>query len=176
MGIIMFRKIKRFWPALFIYLLVTIAFTLVFSSKKPKVSEPAESQVAGVSRPRLGLDADLDGDGDLEHLKLNYDNSASQVTSIYVYDGADLAGSTPEGITFPPPLVETFKVFRLDSERSEDYFSFDFIAGPHQFERMFFGLYDDVVFPVCFTEKPTGPEDCLFYMDGPDELAVEDFF
>jgi hypothetical protein len=170
----MFKKIKRYLPAIFIYAIVIVALTFIITSKESEGEDTSESQVAGVEETRLGMDADLDGDGDLEHVKLNYDETESQVTSIAVYAGEELVGSTPEGITFPPPAVEPFKVFRLDSERSEDYFSFDFIAGPHQFERMFFGLYGDVVFPVCFKENPEGPEDCLFYMDGPDELVVED--
>ena len=158
-------------------ILVFIIAVLIFgrSFVKEKISQLSKSQVAGVEEELLELGADLDGDGELEYLKVNSDKDNFKVSSIVAYDSeGETIGSTPERITFPKPAVDSFRVFRLDSQQNKDFFSFDFIVGPHQFERMFFELYEGSILPVFFTEEIEGADDCLFYMGGPDYLLVED--
>lgn len=154
--------------------IAVLSFTIFFLIKQ-RTALPPETQIAGVEEESLEMSADLDGDGNLELVFLDSDETSSKVSSIIAYNSlGEIIGSTPEGITFPQPATDSFRVFRLDSEQNKDFFSFDFIAGPHQFERMFFELYEDAILPVCFTEEIKGPSDCLFYMGGPDYLLVED--
>jgi len=170
------KRIKRnLLIAPFLVIIIPALLFTIFSLLKQRPTSPPESQIAGLEEELLDMAADLNGDGNLEFVGLNSDENSSRVSSIVAYSSqGEIIGSTPERMTFPQPAMNSFRVFRLDSEESRDFFSFDFTAGPHQFERMFFELHKDSVLPVCFTEEKKWPGDCLFYMGGPDYLMVED--
>lgn len=121
--------------------------------------------------------ADLNGDGEKEYIVIEMpkDNSIAYLKSIKAYDKSNnVIASLPSEITIKVPMSDSAKIYRLNKNEPREYFSFDFIAGPHQSQTMFFGLTKDLLLPVCFIAQPEGPYDCLFYSGNVGYLPVID--
>lgn len=156
--------------------LFALAIGVVVQLSSSKKAPEGQEQVSKVSTTSHEMMGDFDGDGEIEYIELSSgEEGLRSTTSITVKElNGDVIGNIPEGISISMPMDDTFKVFQLADSIDKDFFSFDFIAGPHQFERMFFELYKDMVLPICFTKNVTGPYDCLFYTSRADGFIVKD--
>lgn len=125
------------------------------------------------------VNADLNGDGVLETLRLSYVNTEEDlsVTSLVALDkdGKEI-GSLPKSMPIPVPFSNSGKVYSPFATSKRQFVSFDFIVGPHSSETMFFALQDEAkeVLPVCLTNDVKGPESCLFWSGEVGELVVKD--
>lgn len=123
---------------------------------------PADSADSGKIR------MDLNGDGNQEFLVI-------EPGSMIAYDSAgNIIARKPEEITVPQPMVGSAKIYRLKETDRKEAVSFEFVAGPHQSQVMFFDLQKDQLLPVCLKEKVTGPYDCLFFIGNVGYLPVMD--
>jgi len=120
---------------------------------------------------------DLNGNGENDYVILGIpeEEQGNYLSSIKAYNpaGEEIA-SLPSEIGIKVPISESIKIHKLDTNNTKEYFSFDFIAGPHQSETMFFELRDNLILPVCHEEEVTGPYDCLFYSGNTDYLPLLD--
>lgn len=161
----MFENFKKIGALL---LLLTIAAGVIFATSKSLEKKSVE----GVRVENTEYEADVDGDGTQE--KVILEKSEERVNAIYIEDNGNESAATPEGFTTPIPIESSFRVYNLETASPADNFSFDFIAGPHQIERMFFGVFDDIVSPLCLKEEVESPYDCLFYTTIADGIIVRD--
>lgn len=137
---------------------------------------PNNQKASGTSANLQQTSGDFNGDGKMEYVETNKLGSAagSNVSISIVNSNGDTLAKTPDAITIKEPMSDSFTLFRLNSNEKKDFFSFDFIAGPHEFEKMFFGMYKDKVLPICLTKEVTGPYDCLFYTGKAGGFIVKD--
>lgn len=123
------------------------------------------------------LSADLNGDREKERVVLEMpdDESINYLKSIKVYDksGSEIA-SLPSEVTIKIPMTDSLKIYKLNENDPKEYFSLDFIAGPHQSETMFFEMRERLILPVCHKEDVEGPYDCLFYSGNTGYLPIKD--
>lgn len=121
---------------------------------------------------------DLNGDANQEFLVIdpgNQDQPAKNIKSMIAYDSAgNVIASKPDEITVPQPMVGSAKIYRLKETDRKEAVSFEFVAGPHQSQVMFFDLQKDLLLPVCLKEDVTGPYDCLFFTGNVGNLPVMD--
>ena len=169
------KKLQKKKVLLFLAFLALAVGGLVQLSSTKKTPEEKE-QVSEVITTLHEMTGDFDGDGELEYIELSSsEEGLRSTTSITVKElNGDVIGDIPEGISINSPMDDTFQVFQLADGIDKDFFSFDFIAGPHQFERMFFELHKDKVLPICLTNDVTGPYDCLFYTSRADGFIIKD--
>lgn len=120
---------------------------------------------------------DLDGDGEKEYVVLGMPESEDDnyLKSLVAYSesGEEIA-RLPSEMGIKVPMSESISTHKLNTNDPREYFSFDFIAGPHQSETMFFELRDGLILPVCHKEEVTGPYDCLFYSGNTGYLPLVD--
>lgn len=118
---------------------------------------------------------DSNGNGEKETVVFITNEETGGLAKITVVDtkGSELA-STPEGIGFPPPLLESYQTYKFAEKSDVEFFSVDFIEGPHQFRTMFFGILDEQIYPICKTSETKEVFDCLFYKAGSGYLEVKD--
>lgn len=120
---------------------------------------------------------DLDGDENEEEVKafVDVDMDGGMDTTLKAYEGDEIIAEFYPGISIMTPMINSFRTHILDKGSNNEYFSFNFIAGTHSSETMFFRLNDNnQIVPVCFKEPIMGPDDCLFFSDAMDSLIVED--
>lgn len=120
---------------------------------------------------------DLDGDNEEEYiiLEMPEEENENYLTSLIAYSqsGEEIA-SLPSEIRIKVPMTGSVETHSLNTNDAKEYFSFDFVAGPHQSETMFFELNDDLILPVCHENEVTGPYDCLFYSGNTGYLPLKD--
>jgi hypothetical protein len=118
---------------------------------------------------------DSNGNGEKETVVFITNEETGGLSQINVVDTkGDVVASTPEGIGFPPPLLEAFKTYKFAEKSDIEFFSVDFIEGPHQARTMFFGVLDEQIYPICKTSETKEVFDCLFYKAGEGYVVVED--
>ena len=151
-----------------------IGFVALFLLSKNKSSETSEkNRSLGDDRASL----DLDGDGVDEYISYELPDSEDDynLKSLTAYNHSEEEiARLPSELSIKAPMSESVKIYRLDANSPREYFSFDFIAGPHQSETMFFELRDDLILPVCHEDEVSGPYDCLFYSGNTGYLPVKD--
>ena len=118
---------------------------------------------------------DSNGNGEKETVIFVTNEETGGLAQISVVNTkGDIVASTPEGIGFPPPLLEAFQTYKFAEKSDIEFFSVDFIEGPHQARTMFFGVLNEQVYPICKTVEPQEVFDCLFYKAGEGYVVVED--
>lgn len=121
---------------------------------------------------------DLNGDGKQEYLIIepgDPDQPNSFIKSMIAYDfDGNVIAKKPEEITILQPMEDLVKIHRLKTDDKKEAVSFNFIAGPHQSQIMFFDLFNDKLLPICLKEKIIGPEDCLLFTSNVGYLPVMD--
>lgn len=121
---------------------------------------------------------DLNGDGNQEFLVIqpgDPDQPNSFIKSLIAYDSdGNIIARKPEEITLLQPMDELTKIHRLKTGDMKEAVSFEFVAGPHQGQVMFFDLVDKELLPICLQEKVSGPYDCLFFIGNVGDLPVMD--
>jgi hypothetical protein len=147
---------------------------LAYNQKgRPSTSNTNVSEIAEENKFLI----DLDGNGEKEFVIFDMpeDEQDNYLKSIKTYSqsGEELASLPPE-IGIKVPMSESIKIHKLNANESREYFSFDFIAGPHQSETMFFELRDELILPVCHKDEVSGPYDCLFYSGNTGYLPLLD--
>lgn len=125
---------------------------------------------------------DLNGDGKKETLKLIV--SGDEIDSIvlliaYDENGKELA-RLPETMPIQVPFSNSAKAYSFDNKKKSKIVSYDFVAGPHSSETMFFGLYEfetgeRKILPICLTSDVKSAYDCLFWSGEVGALIVDDF-
>jgi len=126
---------------------------------------------------------DLDGDGQQEVLKLivKYVDEENSEVSLIAYDKDNKEiGRLPDMFPIKEPMFETARVHTPVKADKKQFVSYEFIAGPHSSETMFFGLFelkDETmgILPVCLTLDVLGASDCLFWSGQVGSLIAEDF-
>jgi hypothetical protein len=159
---------------------LVISLTLFEYNKSDQEKIVSESEIAGdesSDTTKEIMNVDLDGNGQEESVKVITDeeDESPMNTTFEAYDlnGNKIAEMYP-GIKIMWPMSQSFKVYNLKENEDKEFFSFNFIAGTHSSETMFFGLHKDQIIPICFKEQITEPDDCLFFSDAMDSLIVED--
>jgi len=163
--------------AIFFIIVSSLGYFVFVKKTNNQVAPNSNTQEISKSLKENRTYADLNGDGEKEYLVLGMpeNESGSYLKSIIAYDTSDTEiASLPQEIPIKVPILELIKVHTLNTNDPREYFSFDFIAGPHQSETMFFGLIEDKILPVCFKEIPEGPYDCLFYSGNVGYLPIKD--
>ena len=111
---------------------------------------------------------DLNGDGIQEYLVI-------ESGSMTAYDSnGNIIARKPEEMTLLDPVKDLIKIHRLKTDDMKEAVSFEFLAGPHQSQIMFFDLYNNRLLPICLKEKIIGPEDCLIFTGNIGFLPVMD--
>lgn len=177
MSILLVSKKKFFFLLAGVVIIVLggvyFAFKRNPTAEKEIVSESETSK--DLSKQEILLD--FDGDGEKEivfiHLVSEEDPEASNYLTVSDSAGNEIARS-PEGAPFPVPVGETGGVVKLETEGSQEWLKLDFIAGPHQFETMFFQPYEDLIVPACRKGAEKLPDDCLFYTTMAGGIQIED--
>lgn len=126
---------------------------------------------------------DLNGDGQQDVLRLatNDVGEEKREVSLIAYDkNSKEIGRLPDAFPINEPMSETAKVYTPVKNDKKQFVSYEFIAGPHSSETMFFGLFelkDNTVgiLPVCLTLDVKGAQDCLFWSGEVGELVADDF-
>lgn len=153
---------------------IVVVFAVVFLLNRSKPSETFEEN-SPLEDDRQSLD--LDGDGVDEYISFELPEGEDEYNlkslTAYNLSGEEIA-HLPSELSINAPMSESIKTYSLDANNPREYFSFDFIAGPHQSETMFFRLRDDLILPVCHEDEVSGPYDCLFYSGNTGYLPVED--
>lgn len=121
---------------------------------------------------------DLNGDANQEFLIIDPGDQTQpndHIKSMIAYDSAgNVIARKPEEIAILQPMIGSAEVHRLKETDRKEAVSFEFPAGPHQSQVMFFALNKDKILPVCLKEKVTGPFDCLFFIGNVGYLPVMD--
>lgn len=121
---------------------------------------------------------DLNGDANQEFLIIDPGDQTQpndHIKSMIAYDSAgNVIARKPDEITIPQLMFDSAKIYRLKETDRKEAVSFEFPAGPHQSQVMFFALNKDKILPVCLKEKVTGPFDCLFFIGNVGYLPVMD--
>lgn len=121
---------------------------------------------------------DLNGDANQEFLIIDPGDQTQpndHIKSMIAYDSVgNVIASKPDEITVPQLMFGSAKIYRLKETDRKEAVSFEFPAGPHQSQVMFFALNKDKILPVCLKEKVTGPFDCLFFIGNVGYLPVMD--
>jgi len=163
---------------LFIVLLITILGGVYFAFKNGRFEKETdfESETSrDLSKQEISLD--FNGDGKDEtvfiHLVSEEDPGASNYLTVSDSAGKEIARS-PEGAPFLVPVGRTGEVVKLETEGSQEWLKLDFIAGPHQFETMFFQPFEDLIVPACRKGAEKLPDDCLFYTTMEEGIQIED--
>lgn len=167
---------KISWKIIFgIAILAIIALGFLVYNQKEKVSTSNSivSEIAEENR----FSIDLDGNGEKEFVIFEpsegeQDNYLKSIKA-YNQSGEEIASLPPE-IGIKVPMSESIKIHKLNTNDAREYFSFDFIAGPHQSETMFFELRGELILPVCHKDEVSGPYDCLFYSGNTGYLPLLD--
>jgi len=126
---------------------------------------------------------DLDGDGQQDVLRLStgYSETDNPIVTLVAYDKNNKEiGRLPDDFPIMEPMSETARVYTPIKKDKKQFVSFEFMAGPHSSETMFFGLFklkdgSIGILPVCLTEDVEGATDCLFWSGEVGELVVDDF-
>ena len=118
---------------------------------------------------------DADGNGEKEKVVFITNEETGGLTKISIMgkDGK-VAASTSDDIGFPPPFLESFETHKFATKSDIEFFSLDFIEGPHQARTIFMGAIDDTIYPICKTNETQSVFDCLFYNSNDDYLVVQD--
>ena len=161
-------------------LLIIIAFVIVvlgfvFFNQKNKIPSPLTNVPTGTEKNKFFID--LNGDGTKEYVTYGIPDNEEEnyLKFIKTFDKSDKEiASLPSEMDIKVPMSESIQNHKLDTKSSKEYFSFDFIAGPHQSETMFFELRDNLILPVCHKEDVIGPYDCLFYSGNTGYLPLID--
>ena len=129
------------------------------------------------------VQADLNGDGELDTLRLSYaggDTEPAIVEAMIAYDkkGNEI-GRLPEDLPIKAPSSNTGKVYTPIQEEVKQFVSYDFYTGAHSSQTMFFGLFELTtggmgILPVCPTKDVRNAFDCLFWSGQAETLIVED--
>lgn len=117
---------------------------------------------------------DMNGDGEPEKVIVS---PAEKPEDGYGYIAAynskgEEIGRTPEWIGSPPGAIDIVAQ-KLETSNPKEFLRIDMIAGPHQFETIFWELWDGKIIPVAKTKQPSNIEDYLFYITQ-DSLIVLD--
>jgi len=126
--------------------------------------------------------ADLNGDGSPEKLRLILPSNQSSYESplMIAYDNnnqeiARLPYSMPINI----PRDNSGRVYTLSTQSRRQAVSFDFSAGMHEIQTMFFELIKSdqgaVIIPICLKKEAVQASDCLFWSSEPGYLIADDF-
>jgi len=157
-------------------IIVTLIISLgyLFITQKNKDKTPLDSGQTTEENENL---LDLNGDGEKEHIVLEMPENEPvfNLKSIKAYDKTNTEiASLPSEMIIKVPMSGSFRVYKLSENDPKEYFSLEFIDGPHQSETMFFGFREDRILPICFNKIPEGPYDCLFYSGNVGYLPVKD--
>lgn len=126
---------------------------------------------------------DLDGDGQQDILRLSIGDRETENPSVtlvaYDKDNKEI-GRLPDDFPIMEPMSETTRVYTPIKKDKNQFVSFEFMAGPHSSQTMFFGLFEFKdgsvgILPVCLTDDVEGATDCLFWSGEVGELVVDDF-
>lgn len=129
------------------------------------------------------IKADLNGDGKEETLSLivseNKDEGSPVSLVAYDENGKEI-GRLPEEFPINNPFSDSAKVYTPIKKDKNQFVSYEFMAGPHSSETMFFGLFElqaggKGILPVCLTLEVKGPRDCLFWSGNIGDLVADDF-
>lgn len=131
-------------------------------------------------------EADLDGDGEKEILRLTFSNpdeeeKFDEEVSLVAYDkDGNEIGRLPEEMPINQPLSDSAIVYTPVKKEKNQFVSYEFFVGPHSSETMFFGLFDleaggKGILPVCLTPDVKSAYDCLFWSGEVESLVADDF-
>ena len=164
---------KRIFIGLIV--LIALAGITLFAFSKFKTATVKTNNPQTTATDKIFID--LNGDGNKEYIILGMpeaeDDNYLKSLKAYSQSGQEIA-TLPSEIGIKIPMSESIKVHKLNEKETKEYFSFDFIAGPHQSETMFFELHKTSILPVCFKEEVSGPYDCLFYSGNTGYLPLKD--
>lgn len=160
---------------LIIFILITAFLAYLFFSQKGE-NKLEQKNVLNTSEENKFF-IDLDGNGEKEYVVLGIPKNKQDnyLKSLIAYNksGEEIA-SLPSEISIKIPTFKSAKIHRLNTKSDEEYFSLDFIAGPHQSETMFFKLDNNLIIPICHKDEVSGPYDCLFYSGNAGYLPLKD--
>jgi hypothetical protein len=149
-----------------------------FNNKYPKNLTLKNSQTENPD----SFKTDLNGDGREETLV--FKSTGDELNSsayLFAYDenGNEIA-RLPENMPLKMPFSNSAKTYSPDTTMKSKLISYDFIAGPHSSETMFFGMFElkdgsgMTIMPVCLIEFPKKASDCLFWSGEVGDLVVDD--
>jgi len=175
-----YTKFKVIIALLGVSLVLVVGFTLApkFLPQKSTQNQNDKAEnglIEGVKGERLFVD--LNGDGNKDYIVLTLPDNVLDLNleAMVAYDSSDKEiGRFPQELPLLVPFEDSFKTYRLISDYTEEAFSFDFIAGPHQSETMFFELLGDKILPICLNEEVKSAYDCLFYSGNVSYLPAKD--
>lgn len=163
---------KLVFIGIFLVLALIIIVVILYKNSTVK-TKPLENNTTQSNKDSIF--ADLSGNGNKDTIILTQNEDGS-FKSLIAYDskGSEI-GKKPDDITIPLAPSGKPSIYKLDSSGRETI-AYNFIAGTHQQNTLFFGLSrtGGNILPACFKEVPSGPYDCLFYSDDPGQLLVKD--
>ncbi|MFA6415856.1 MAG: hypothetical protein WCW47_03830 [Candidatus Paceibacterota bacterium] len=126
--------------------------------------------------------ADLNGDGVPEKLRLILPSNPSTYESplMIAYDSNNQEiARLPYSIPINTPRNNSGRVHTLSTESKRQAVSFDFSAGMHEIQTMFFELIKSdqgaIIIPICLKKEAVQASDCLFWTSEPGYLIADDF-
>ena len=149
-----------------------------FSDKYPRNITLKNNQID--NQDNFTVDLNSDGKEETFIFKSEGDElNSSAYLFAYDEDGDEIA-RLPETMPIKMPFSNSAKTYSPDTTMKSKLISYDFIAGPHSSETMFFGMFElkdgsgMTIMPVCLIESPKKASDCLFWSGEVGDLVVDD--
>lgn len=173
-------------PVIFLLLLVLSLGSVGFwfyQNQGGEIKPTGPKESLGIVTQEGDVKADLNGDGELDTLRLSFTGGVTEppaVESMIAYDkNGNEIGRLPEGMPIKVPSKNTGKVYTPIQDEVRQFVSYDFYTGPHSSQTMFFGLFELIagglgILPVCPTNDVKSAYDCLFWSSEVGGLLVKD--
>jgi len=133
--------------ALFFSVLVLIVIGIYFAVtiKSPKVTNQKPTETSQSSDSVPSFEADLDGDGIKEILKIITSENGQTILETYNTHG-EIIAAVPQEKPIPEPF--SYKVIKLNLSSDKEYIQWNRTAGAHQMETVFLTMNTGEILPI----------------------------
>lgn len=133
--------------ALLVALLALILIVIYFAvtAKSPKVTEQKPAENSQNKENTSSFEADLDGDGIKENIKIVTSDNGQTILEAYNTQGEKMA-AIPQERPIPAPF--SYKAIKLDLNSNKEYIQWNRTAGAHQMETVFLTMAGNEILPI----------------------------